>query len=171
MTLVLIRHFEKPSDGSSNSLSQYGYKNALLLPEWVKSQAYLTLTNNKPLNQILSVMPHAYKKDNNKHARPMETVVPLSVYTGLKLKLAHASSELVEMCRDLGSDDGSMLISWHSGDIYKLMVKLGKEFEFSDEDLETLGGMDWDKEDFTSVIVIRKGGYKFHEKVLPRVEE
>lgn len=93
MTLVLFRHFEKPEDGSSNSLSEYGYKNALLLPEWVKSQAYLTLTGNKPLNQILSVMPSHYKNDNNKHARPMETVVPLSVYTGLRLKLAEKSSD------------------------------------------------------------------------------
>jgi hypothetical protein len=72
------------------------------------------------------------------------------------------------MCKELASDNGSIIVSWHSGDIYKLMVKLGNAFEFSDGDLESLGGMSWDKKDYTSVIVVKKGGYAFHKNVLPR---
>ncbi|HEX3379516.1 MAG TPA: histidine phosphatase family protein [Paraburkholderia sp.] len=122
--ILVMRHGEKPGDGSDPNLAPAGVLRAQRL------DTYIPQTFGKPDTIIAAA-------DSPESSRPRETVEPLAAACGLVVQTPFADKQFAELAIALrtqaGYRDKQIVVCWHHGEIPKLMKALGcKEGDYPD---------------------------------------
>lgn len=140
-TILIIRHAEKPDDGSE--LSPAGERRAQLYVDYFRG---LQL-DGKPLK-----LDHLIAAADSKNSsRSRLTLTPLSRALRLPLDVRFETEEADALAHDLRTrpDGKCLLICWHHGDIPALLEELGAKPR------KLLPDGEWPKDVFNWVIVLR----------------
>lgn len=117
-TVYLIRHGEKPSDGS-NGLSAQGQQRAQCLVNVFSS------SSGYNIGYILAEQP----KSDGSRERPVETVTPLANSLGLSVD-THCDRDDSDCVADAVNGytgDGNILICWEHGQLTNIVEALGDD--------------------------------------------
>jgi hypothetical protein len=117
VTVLIVRHAEKPASGSG--LSPQGEQRA---------QAYATYFDPLQLDgQSLVPGRLIATKDSKNSMRPRLTLTPLSQHLGLPIEQPYADADVDKLVKSLGKDNQApvVLIAWHHGHIDKLIDAFG----------------------------------------------
>ena len=116
-TILVIRHAEKPDEGSG--LSPAGQARALAYATYFK-----TLTIDGVPIHIDTLIATA---DSGESERPRLTLAPLSEATGIQIQQPFDDAAVKDLARWLeqGKPDRTILIAWHHGKLPKLLERLG----------------------------------------------
>jgi hypothetical protein len=158
-TILIIRHAEKPEDGSG--LSAMGEQRA---------QAYVNYFRNKFLvdSKPLHLDELRAAADSEASHRPRLTLEPLSKAVGLSVNVRFKDKEFQKLADDIksGQPSRNILICWHHGEIPRLAQALGAEPG------SLLPGGKWPGEIFGWVLQLR---YDANGRLIPgetkRIEE
>jgi broad specificity phosphatase PhoE len=116
MTILVMRHAEKPDDSSDPDLSRAGHARAIRLATFIPEEF------GKPDFIIAAAVSHS-------SARPYETVRPLSKVTDIGVDATIADADYPTLAKGLLNKDkffGKLVVvCWHHGNIPKLMESLG----------------------------------------------
>lgn len=149
MTIVIVRHGEKPAQGLGQ-LSCKGLNRSLALAPVLLSRY------GKPAG-IYAPNPAHKKKDKGTlyaYIRPLATIEPLAIRAGVPVNLDWGMKETGQLARVLlAQPGGTQVVAWE----HHLVPQLAKEV------LAALGGdqaqvPDWNDADFDSIYVIRISG-------------
>jgi hypothetical protein len=117
VTVLIVRHAEKP--GSGSGLSPRGEQRA---------QAYATYFDPLQLDgQALLPGRLIATRDSKESVRPRLTLTPLSRRLGLPIEQPFADGQVDQLVKSLGKDNRApvVLIAWHHGHIDKLIDAFG----------------------------------------------
>jgi hypothetical protein len=141
VTVLIVRHAEKPDQGSG--LSSQGEQRA---------EAYATYFDPLRLDgETLQPQRLIATRDSNSSERPRLTLAPLAARLQLPLEQPYADKEADQLVASLRTNNqaGVVLIAWHHGHIDDLVNALGS-------DMKTLTGKDkWPGDVYNWVIVLR----------------
>ncbi len=144
--VLIIRHAEKPEDG--NGLSEKGFKRALALVQYFKSNP--DVTQHGTPAAIFAMKP----KDENGSIRAIQTVSPLAQNLGLPVNTPFMKLELSELVNKINSNQQyngkTVLICWE----HKVIPDMAKIFGVNPRP------SDWPGEDFETVFEIDFTGNK-----------
>ncbi|OJJ29795.1 hypothetical protein ASPWEDRAFT_46559 [Aspergillus wentii DTO 134E9] len=117
-TVYLIRHGEKPSNGSTG-LSAQGLDRAQCL------RSVFGKDSKYNIGHIIAQTP----KSNGKQARPYETVEPLATDLGLTVdtSCSRDDSKCVKKVVDKYDGDGNILICWEHKKLTDIVEELGDD--------------------------------------------
>lgn len=123
-TVYLIRHGEKPSDGS-NGLSAQGMQRAQCL------RNVFGASSQYDIGYIIAEQP----KSDGSRARPLETVQPLAQDLGLTPDTScdRDDSDCVADLVDGYDGNGNILICWEHGELTNIVHSLGAKNSNSPE--------------------------------------
>ena len=149
MTIVIVRHGEKPAHGLGQLTCQ-GLNRALALPHVLLSRygnPVAIYAPNPTIKKIDKGVPYAY-------VRPLATIEPLAIRVGLPVNLDWGMADIAPLAdKLLAQTEGTLIVAWehHYGE------KLAKHL------LTSLGSNsaqvpNWDDADFDSIFVIRATG-------------
>ncbi len=143
VTLLVVRHAEKPTDPGDTGLAPAGVARAKAYANYFQHFA----VDGAPVHVDTLVA----SADSQESARPRLTLEPLSAATGLSIQHDFANKDAKEMARWLkaGPTHGNVLIAWHHGKLAKLLEKLGAD------PATLLPGGEWPEDDYNWVIVLR----------------
>ncbi|KIM97511.1 hypothetical protein OIDMADRAFT_70695, partial [Oidiodendron maius Zn] len=115
-TVYLIRHGEKPSDGS-NGLSAQGEERAQCL------RTVFGASSGYNIDYIMAETP----KSDGSRERPLETVQPLSEDLGITVDTScdRDDQDCVADVVDNYSGPGNILICWEHGNLHDIVKALG----------------------------------------------
>ena len=140
-TIFLIRHAEKPLEGSG------------LTPQGeARARAYARyFTHFSPDGAPVHIDALIATADTAGSARPRLTLTPLSQATGLTIAQPFADDEVKALARSLAEGPGgrTILIAWHHGKLPKLIDALG-----ADPDSLLPGGV-WPSDVYDWVLELR----------------
>ncbi|WP_225562709.1 flagellar basal body-associated protein FliL [Rhodanobacter sp. DHG33] len=117
VTVLIVRHAEKPASGSG--LSPQGEQRA---------QAYASYFDPLQLDgQSLVPGRLIATRDSKNSMRPRLTLTPLSQRLGLPIEQPYADADVDKLVKSLGKDNSApvVLIAWHHGHIDKLIEAFG----------------------------------------------
>ena len=140
-TIFIIRHAEKPEDGSG--LTAVGEKRA---------QAYVGYFAGLRVGKEPLKFEHLFAAADSKNSeRPRLTLEPLSRALKLPIDLRFDADEFAELAKDIRTQDHGrdMLICWHHGAIPGLLNELGVEPS------RVLPDGEWPDKVFNWIIVLR----------------
>jgi hypothetical protein len=114
LTVIFIRHGEKPEKGSN--LSCRGLNRSLQLPQVIKSK--------------FGVPDHVYVPalkmgDKTAHARMFETAIPLAVKYNLAINSKYDEKDSVGVIAEIRQKRGSVLVIWEHSMLAALVHQLG----------------------------------------------
>lgn len=117
-TVYLIRHGEKPSDGS-NGLSAQGVQ---------RSQCLVNVFGSSSSYNIGYIMAETPESDGSR-ARPLDTVTPLANSLGLTVDTScgRDDSDCVANVVDNYGGSGNILICWEHGQLTDIVEALGDQ--------------------------------------------
>ena len=145
VTLIVVRHAEKPTSDDDPGLSPAGQ---------ARAQAYASYFRHFSVDgapvQIDTLIASA---DSAKSARPRLTLEPLSRATGIPIQQPFADKQVKDAAQwiEMGQTKGTALIAWHHGKLAKLLEKLGAE------PATLLPGGEWPENVYDWAIVLRYG--------------
>ncbi|MCJ7955813.1 MAG: flagellar basal body-associated protein FliL [Pseudomonas sp.] len=117
VTVLIVRHAEKPDQGSG--LNPRGEERA---------QAYVKYFDPLQLDgQNLVPQRLIATRDSQDSARPRLTLEPLSKHLNLNIEQPYDNNEVDKLAKSLANDNQAqvLLIAWHHGKIYKLIEAFG----------------------------------------------
>ena len=121
-TLILIRHAEKPPEGSNDpGLIPVGY---------ARARAYASYFQNFSVDgKALKFDTLIATADSKKSNRPRLTVEPFSKASGLPIQQPFADKQVTELAASLaaGAPHRTILIAWHHGKMPDLLQALGAD--------------------------------------------
>lgn len=114
LTIVLIRHAEKPDSG--DNLSCQGLNRALTLP--------------KVLKQKIGVPDYLYtpsidNDDQTRHVRMLQTITPFAVKHNLTINSDFKAKQIKSLSEDILQKKGLVLLVWSHSEIQNIAEKLG----------------------------------------------
>jgi hypothetical protein len=117
VTVLIVRHAEKPASGSG--LSPQGEQRAQAYASWF-DPLRLDGQNLVPGRLIAT-------RDSKASMRPRLTLTPLSQRLGLPIEQPYADADVDKLVKSLGKDNQAsvVLIAWHHGHIDKLIDAFG----------------------------------------------
>ena len=121
-TLVLIRHAEKPPEGSSD--------NGLIPAGYARARAYANYFQNFSVDgKALKFDTLIATADSKKSDRPRLTVTPFSQASGLPIQQPFADKDVTQLAASLaaGAPHRTILIAWHHGKMPDLLQALGAD--------------------------------------------
>ena len=147
VTLLVVRHAEKPTDEGNSGLAPAGE---------ARAKAYATYFQHFTFEgSPVHVEALIASADSGESARPRLTLEPLSKATGLPIQQPFANKQFKDAARWIESGDahlhGAALIAWHHGKLAKLLEKLGAD------PATILPDGSWPEEVYDWVIVLRYG--------------
>src|SRR5262249_34688689 len=116
LTIVIVRHGEKPDDG--DNLSCQGQNRALALP------AVLMHKFGKP---DYTYVPSLKMGESTKHARMFQTVTPFAVQQNLTIDSSFAEDDAKGVADDVSKRSGLVLLVWEHSQIQAVAKALGVE--------------------------------------------
>ena len=117
VTVLIIRHAEKPAQGSG--LSARGQQ---------RSEAYASYFDPLQLDGMpLRPQRLIATRDSNKSMRPRLSLVPLAARLGLPIEQPWADAQVDKLVKSIGKGNQAsvVLIAWHHGHIDKLIDAFG----------------------------------------------
>ncbi len=146
VTLLVVRHAEKPASEGDRGLSPAGE---------ARAKAYATYFRHFSVDGApVAIDTLIASADSNESARPRLTLEPLSKATGIAIQTPFANKQVKDAARwiEAGQTHKAALIAWHHGKLAKLLEKLGADTSTLLPDGEWPDGVyDW-------VIVLRYDG-------------
>ncbi len=121
-TLILIRHAEKPPEGSSDP--------GLIPAGSARAKAYASYFQNFSVDgKALKIDTLIATADSKKSNRPRLTVEPFSKASGLPVQQPFADKQVNELAASLaaGAPHRTILIAWHHGKMPDLLQALGAD--------------------------------------------
>jgi len=121
-TLILIRHAEKPPEGSSDP--------GLIPTGYARAKAYANYFQNFSVDgKALKIDTLIATADSKKSNRPRLTVEPFSKASGLPIQQPFADKQVNELAASLaaGAPHRTILIAWHHGKMPDLLQALGAD--------------------------------------------
>ncbi|KAF7885969.1 uncharacterized protein EAF02_004478 [Botrytis sinoallii] len=117
-TVYLIRHGEKPSDGS-NGLSALGLQRAQCLRNVFGNES------NYDIKYIMAMTP----KSDGERTRPLDTVQPLATDLNITVDIScdRDDADCVANVVNQYEGEGNILISWQHGALTDIVKALGDE--------------------------------------------
>ncbi len=143
ITLLVVRHAEKPIDAGDRGLSPAGEARAKAYANYFQ---YFSVDGAPVAIDTLIA-----SSDSNESARPRLTLEPLSKATGIAIQTPFANKQVKDAARwiEAGQTHKAALIAWHHGKLTKLLEKLGADPS------TLLPGGDWPDDVYNWVIVLR----------------
>nr|BFD45146.1 hypothetical protein FFPRI1PSEUD_66450 [Pseudomonas sp. FFPRI_1] len=140
-TVLIVRHAEKPDQGSG--LSPRGKERAQAYGRYFDP---LQLEGQRLVPQRLIAT-----SDSKDSARPRLTLVPLAQRLNLNIEQPYDNNEFDKLVKSLGKDNQAqvLLIAWHHGKIYKLIEAFGGDGE------KLTGQKSWPESVYDWLIVLR----------------
>lgn len=140
-TVLIVRHAEKPEQGSG--LSPRGEERAKAYAQYFDP---LRLADEQLLPQRLIAT-----RDSKESARPRLTLTPLSQRLNLPIEQPYDDRDVDKLAKSLGKDNQAqvVLIAWHHGKIYKLIKAFGGDGE------KLTGQQSWPGSVYDWLIVLR----------------
>jgi hypothetical protein len=137
LTIVIVRHGEKPDEG--DNLSCQGQNRALALP------AVLMSKFGKP---TYTYVPSLSLGKSTKHARMFQTITPLAVQQNLQLDSRFAEDDAQGIAEEVLKRSGLVLLVWEHSQIERVATAIGVN-----------NPPKWRGEDFDSIwiITVRSG--------------
>jgi len=144
VTLLIIRHAEKPDQGSG--LSPRGEQRATAYASYFDP---LQLDGAAVLPQRLIAT-----SDSNASVRPRLTLTPLAAHLQLPIEQPWADDQVDDLARELRKKNEApvVLIAWHHGHIVKLIEALGGDAK------QLLGRKTWPGDVYNWVVVLHFDG-------------
>jgi len=136
LTIVIVRHGEKPADG--DNLSCQGLNRALALP------AVLMKKFRRP---DLAYVPALKLGGSTAHARMFQTVTPMAVQQNLTVNSQFEEDDVTGVAKDVLRQTGLVLMVWEHTQIPPLAKALG-----------VASPPAWDSKDFDSIWVVTPSG-------------
>jgi hypothetical protein len=121
-TLILIRHAEKPPEGSSDR--------GLIPAGYARARAYASYFQNFSVDgKALKFDTLIATADSKKSDRPRLTVTPFSQASGLSIQQPFADKDVKGLADSLaaGAPHRTILIAWHHGKMPDLLQALGAD--------------------------------------------
>lgn len=146
VTLLVVRHAEKPSDDGDRGLSPAGE---------ARAKAYATYFRHFAVDgQPLAIDTLIASADSKESARPRLTLEPLSKATGIAIQTPFANKQVKDAAAWIaaGQTHKAALIAWHHGKLAKLIEKLGAD------PASVLPDGQWPEDVYDWVIVLRYDG-------------
>jgi hypothetical protein len=149
-TILVIRHAEKPDEGTG--LSPAGQARAQAYASYFKT----FIVDGAPLH-IDTLIATA---DSRESVRPRLTLAPLSEAIGIQIQQPFDDDAVKDLARWLeqGKPDRTILIAWHHGKLPKLLERLGA----NPSDMLPEGR--WPEEVYDWVVVLR---YDHDGEIMP----
>lgn len=155
-TIVIVRHGEKPAQGLGQ-LSCQGLNRALALPQVLISKF------GSPI-AIYAPNPAIKKSDKGVpyyYIRPLATVEPLAIATGLPVNLDWGMKDIKPLTKALlARADGIQVVAWEHHLADKLAAALLKKLGGNPQEVPK-----WDNTDFDSIYVIRVTGAGTNKRI------
>lgn len=123
VTLLVVRHAEKPTDEGNAGLTPAGE---------ARAKAYATYFQHFTFEAApVHVDALIASADSRESSRPRLTLEPLAKATGMQVQTPFANKQYKDAARWLESGDahlhGAALIAWHHGKLAKLLERLGAD--------------------------------------------
>jgi hypothetical protein len=139
LKVILIRHAEKPENGSN--LNCQGANRAKQLPALLYSRFGLP---------ALTYIPAPKKKDTSKHSRMYETIIPFVSQYHLTLNSTFEEKDCAGIARDVLAKKGTVLIVWEHSRLPGIARALGVRD----------AGLKWPAKDYDGIWIISFPGGK-----------
>ena len=138
--IVIIRHGEKPKDLSLNSLNALGWERSHWLADWV-IQTLPRFTEGIPITRLITAIPWP----NGMHVRPIQTITPLSIKSGLAIQPCRdARAAYRRAVEEAEHQNGTVLVCWQHEDVQEMMKYFGFEVPFwSDDEYNRFYVINW----------------------------
>jgi len=134
ITVIIIRHGEKPSKG--DNLNCQGLNRAELLPDVIISKFGVP---------AYAYVPSLSADSATKHARMFQTITPLAVKYNLAINSKYNNRDSSGLVQDILKKQGTVMVVWNHNNI----VAIVHAFGIKDTQLK------WSDDDFDSIWVIR----------------
>ena len=121
VTLLVVRHAEKPASEGDRGLSPAGE---------ARAKAYATYFRHFSVDGApVAIDTLIASSDSDESARPRLTLEPLSKATGIAIQTPFANKQVKDAARWIedGQTHKAALIAWHHGKLTKLLEKLGAD--------------------------------------------
>ena len=121
VTLLVIRHAEKPAAEGDRGLSPAGE---------ARAKGYATYFQHFEVDGApVHIDTLIASADSDESARPRLTLEPLSAATGIRIQTPFANKDVKDAAHwiEAGQTHGVALIAWHHGKLAKLLEKLGAD--------------------------------------------
>lgn len=133
LTIVFIRHGEKPAKG--DNLTCKGLNRALELPPVLYGKFGVP---------DFTYVPEMATGVSTKHARMFQTVLPLAARYNLTLNSSFEEKDSAGIAADILSRQGTVLVVWEHKAIPSIVRALGV----------TATGLHWDDDDYDSIWIV-----------------
>lgn len=133
LTVVIIRHAEKPAFGGDN-LSCQGQNRATKLPE------IITKKFGKP---DYIYVPALKSAKSTAHSRMFQTATPLAIKYDIPINSQYSETDYGDIANSVFKKTGTVLMVWSHSEIPALAEALGMS-----------NAPDWEKKDFDSVWIL-----------------
>jgi hypothetical protein len=133
LTVVIIRHGEKPKSG--DNLNCQGLNRAQLLPAVIFAKFGVP---------AYSYIPSLGSDSTTKHARMFQTITPLAVKYNLAINSKFSGKDSAGLASDIVKRSGIVLVVWD----HKSIVPIVHAFGINE------AGLKWDDADFDSIWII-----------------
>ena len=146
VTLLIVRHAEKPQSEGDRGLAPAGE---------ARAKAYATYFRHFSVDGTpVAIDTLIASSDSDESARPRLTLEPLSKATGIAIQTPFANKQVKDAARwiEAGQTHKAALIAWHHGKLTKLIEKLGADPS------TLLPDGDWPDDVYDWVIVLRYDG-------------
>ena len=121
VTLLVVRHAEKPAQEGDSGLSPAGE---------ARAKAYAGYFQHFSVDGTpIAIDTLIASADSNESARPRLTLEPLSKATGIPIQTPFANKQVKDAAHwiEAGQTRKAALIAWHHGKLAKLLEKLGAD--------------------------------------------
>jgi hypothetical protein len=129
LRVVLIRHGEKPKEGSG--LSCRGINRAKALPPVLYAKIGLP---------GIIYVPSLAENDTTKHSRMSQTIAPFAAKYGLRLNSNYKVNDISGVAKNIGKQKGTVLVVWEHKGLVDIAEQLGVEekLNWSGDDFDTI---------------------------------